>query len=573
MKEETLTLKLLTTALSKTVTVGSIAVLTALTSLSINTQSAEAGQKEFQQGQKFFQERLKLRSEPQGFLPDQPPFFSSEEPIQRWGRWDNQMTVYYLEICHLLPDNTDIDTLKGCFAAYEKTFQTAYLPKRNKNVALWKKTRLKQYGNTKEANYILNGTIKANNDYIKTHIQLSKKIAIFTARQKNVDSQQYSKNLKTAFRGQLLDLVKKQHAMWLWNQLAKSYKNVKLDKYRDVSEIMNLLSSLDNITTLTGPRPLLPTTTNAGNPNYIPYTILDSNKQGFIVRDWLGKDVDKEWAKTKKQARQVLTATLNNLPEKCKTTNLDGTQDVDELKCSPFRVFLAHAWVNGDLGPFDPLVAGGLIDDIAGNTARSRVSTTSRTSRNSNQANRRTRSSNQTQVREEPTTSRSTRRRSNNTPEEGINPCLTNLQRNIAINTGYLIASTDFDKLRLGLESEENWLEARNCLKDGWQIEFKKKYQGTYYENLPIDDIRGDFKFEPPSLKNGRIDFDKIKPKGVSGLVDSKGRVWKIDPESISQGNMHWDVQTYNRRQGKYLHTNVNPNGTINHGANNFNNF
>ena len=101
------------------------------------------------------------------------------------------------------------------------------------------------------------------------------------------------------------------------------------------------------------------------------------------------------------------------------------------------------------------------------------------------------------------------------------------------------------------------------CLKEGWSQEFKNnpKYKGNpYYENLPLEGSPGNFKFEPPSLKNEKVDWNKIKTK--EGLLDSEGNVWTIDKTSIKKGqdNLHWDVQL--KKGG---HKNINPDGTINH--------
>ena len=145
------------------------------------------------------------------------------------------------------------------------------------------------------------------------------------------------------------------------------------------------------------------------------------------------------------------------------------------------------------------------------------------------------------------------------------------------INKGVLVASSLFggNSFEGGVVDvrDGGWLEARNCVKSGWSQEFRnhQKVKGNRAELLPLEDARGQYRFEPPSLKNGGIDWDKFNIS--EGYLDSKGRIWKVDKASLSQGNSHWDVQTYNKKQGKWNHTNINPDGTFNHGTNNFYNF
>ena len=107
---------------------------------------------------------------------------------------------------------------------------------------------------------------------------------------------------------------------------------------------------------------------------------------------------------------------------------------------------------------------------------------------------------------------------------------------------------------------------ARSCVKSGWSEDFlnNPKVRGTVYEQLPLENSFGEFKYEPPSLKNGKIDWEKIRAnRKFEGFVDTHGNIWKWDKTSTqgNQNNFHWDVQIKNSGQ----HFNVNPNGEINH--------
>ncbi len=52
---------------------------------------------------------------------------------------------------------------------------------------------------------------------------------------------------------------------------------------------------------------------------------------------------------------------------------------------------------------------------------------------------------------------------------------------------------------------------------------------------------------------------------GTEGWIDAQGNVWVWDKGADAAGNPHWDVEHPDRS-----HTNVNSDGTINHGDNNF---
>jgi hypothetical protein len=98
-------------------------------------------------------------------------------------------------------------------------------------------------------------------------------------------------------------------------------------------------------------------------------------------------------------------------------------------------------------------------------------------------------------------------------------------------------------------------------LRLGWVNNFVEKYiDHPYYSKLPIE--VGDYNFRPPSLKNGKIDWNKTTSKR-GGLLDESGNLWTLDKGSVTgnQNNLHFDVQL---KDGS--HKNINPNGTINHG-------
>ena len=141
-----------------------------------------------------------------------------------------------------------------------------------------------------------------------------------------------------------------------------------------------------------------------------------------------------------------------------------------------------------------------------------------------------------------------------------------------------IIVAGDLDRLGgdYNLKSStDGALEALRCVKEGWSNEFKKRYQyHDTFSQLPLEDASGFYKYEPPALKNGKIDWDTINNNmRKGGVIDSKGRIWNKDYGGSAQDKFHFDVQTFNRRQGKWLHTNVNPDGTFYHGTDNFNKF
>ena len=139
------------------------------------------------------------------------------------------------------------------------------------------------------------------------------------------------------------------------------------------------------------------------------------------------------------------------------------------------------------------------------------------------------------------------------------------------LNSGVAFAG-DLTQLKAGdynlLNGTDGELEAR-VLCGNWREKFANQLEskGGHFKQLPIE---GEYKFIPPADKGGSPIFERVNFRGRTGLVDKYGNNWIPDATSDSFGrqNFHWDVQHKNG-----LHTNVNPDGSINHGKNGGNNF
>lgn len=161
---------------------------------------------------------------------------------------------------------------------------------------------------------------------------------------------------------------------------------------------------------------------------------------------------------------------------------------------------------------------------------------------------------------------RSRRRRTNNVPCTTASAGLSiiaglNSNGEVVIASSTLANHSGYSEM---VSDVGGILIAKKCVKAGWSTDFKEKFKDhPHFSKLPLEDAKGGFKYEPPALKNGKIDWQQIKNNMKNGgVVDSKGRIWKVDKTSIQDGqnNFHFDVQLKNGN-----HTNVNPDGTINH--------